>query len=390
MMSSVLLQKGLPLLTSTSQNSYAPVAKWIFGTAGMVFGMIHVGGVTRLTQSGLSMTTWHPLGSLPPLSSEEWQSEFDRYKQFPEWTQRKSMTLGEFKHIFWWEYGHRMMGRCVGLVFCLPWLYFTARGRIPNGYQPRMFTLCAMGGMQGVVGWWMVKSGLGDDRRQEKSEIRVKPVRLATHLTMAFATYGALCWTGWDIFALGHDDNALKKQISKMSRDALTHASRLRAASIALTGLTAVTVVSGALVAGNDAGRAYSTWPKMGDHWIPPEVYGGNKTLDRKITEDTATVQFNHRILGMTTAATALGILALAKPNVMTPQARNGIYAVGLAATGQMTLGIYTLLNYVPISLAAVHQLGGVVVFTSGLYLVHSLRYVRPALLRTVKHIVTK
>ena len=126
------------MLTKGAQNQYAPVGKWLMGTAGMVVGMIHVGGVTRLTQSGLSMTTWTPLGSLPPITQDEWQEEFARYKQYPEWQQRKSMTLDEFKFIYGWEYGHRMLGRVVGLVFVAPWVYFTARGMIPKGYQPRM------------------------------------------------------------------------------------------------------------------------------------------------------------------------------------------------------------------------------------------------------------
>lgn len=385
MASASFLKVGLPMITNAAQNPAAPVGKWLIGTAGMVVGMIHVGGVTRLTQSGLSMTTWSPLGTLPPITVEQWQEEFHRYKQYPEWQQRKSMTLDEFKFIYAWEYGHRMLGRCVGLIFVVPWAYFTARGMIPAGYQPRMLGLLAMGGTQGLVGWWMVKSGLGDDRRGDTREIRVRPIRLASHLSMAVATYGALLWNAWDIFQLSNK-NLLQTEVSQLSKDALRGASRLRTGSIHLTALSAVTIVSGALVAGNDAGRAFNTFPLMDDKWIPDDIME-LVPWQRNLTENTATVQWNHRVLGMTTAAASLGLagLGLRRPASITPQVRNGLYAVGAAATGQATLGVVTLLNYVPISLAAAHQLGSVVVFTSGLYLVHSLKYARPAFVRSLR-----
>jgi heme a synthase len=380
----LLLQKGFPAITNVAHNMYAPAGKWILGTAASVVGMIHVGGVTRLTQSGLSMTSWSPLGSLPPLTEEAWQAEFERYKSFPEWEQRQNMTLSDFQYIYGWEYGHRMLGRVVGLVFVLPWAYFSLRGRIPPGYQKRMVGLLAMGGTQGLVGWWMVKSGLGEDRRGDKQEIRVKPVRLATHLSMAVATYGALLWTGLDILGLPHKQ-AMIDQASKLSNDALKQAARLRTGSLHLTALTGITIVSGALVAGNDAGRAYNTFPTMDGEWIPSEI-AQLKPWYRNLYENTATVQFNHRVLGVSTAAGAVGLavmgLSPVKAALVTPQARLGLYAVGGAALGQVTLGITTLIHYVPISLAAAHQIGSIVVFSSGLYLAHSLRYARPALSR--------
>ena len=352
----------------------------------MVVGMIHVGGVTRLTQSGLSMTTWSPLGSLPPITQEEWEKEFARYKTYPEWQQRQSMTLSDFKFIYGWEYGHRMLGRAVGICFAVPWMYFTARGMIPKGYQGRMYGLLTMGGTQGLVGWWMVKSGLGDDRRGDRKEIRVRPIRLAAHLSMALATYGALVWTGLDIFGLPHKVPQMKELISNMSKEALRQARVLRIKSFTLTGLTFLTVASGALVAGNDAGRAYNTYPKMGDEWIPSEIME-LVPWQRNLTENTATVQFNHRILGASTAITAISLAAIglspSRAAALTPQARKGLYAVAAAATAQASLGIATLLAYVPLSLAAAHQLGSIVVFTSSLYLGHALRYARPALLRT-------
>ena len=388
-----MLKKGLPAVTNSAQNIYAPAGKWILGTATAVVGMIHVGGVTRLTQSGLSMTTWSPLGSLPPITQEEWETEFARYKTFPEYQQRQSMTLSEFKFIYGWEYGHRMLGRTVGVIFCVPWLYFSMRGKIPKGYQKRMLGLVTMGGTQGLVGWWMVKSGLGDDRRDDKKEIRVRPIRLATHLSMAVATYGALLWTGLDIFGLPHNQSMVQ-EVSKLSKDAIRQAKRLRVGSIAVTGLTGITIVSGALVAGNDAGRAYNSFPKMGDDWIPSEILD-LQPLQRNLIENTATVQFNHRVLGMSTAAAALSLIAVGltpagRAALITPQTRNGLYAMGAASIGQATLGITTLLHYVPLSLAAAHQIGSIVVFTSGIYLAHSLRYARPAVLRAASRTVAK
>ena len=380
---SSILHRGLPMVTNSAQNMYAPAGKWILGTAASVVGMIHVGGLTRLTHSGLSMTDWKPLGSLPPITQAEWDEAFDRYKTYPEWKQRKSMTLSEFKYIYGWEYGHRMLGRTVGVVFLLPWMYFTARGRIPKGYQGRMVGLLALGGTQGMVGWWMVKSGLGDDRRDEKHQIRVKAERLATHLTMAVVTYGALLKTGLDIFGLEHKN--IPEQVSKLSKEAIRQATKLRNGSILLTGLTGATIISGALVAGNDAGRAFNTWPKMDEDWIPPQIMEFQPWY-RNFTDNTATVQFNHRLLGTSVAITGLSLVALglspSKSALITPQTRRGLYAVGLATVGQVTLGITTLLYYVPISLAATHQLGSIVVLTSGVYLAHSLRYVRPAVLR--------
>ena len=360
-------------------NPYVATGTWIFGTAGLVIGMIHVGGITRLTQSGLSMTTWTPLGSAPPLNLLEWQREFDRYKTFPEWQQRQSMTLSEFQYIYAWEYGHRMLGRFVGVAFCIPWIYFSLRGKIPTGYQPRMAGLLAMGGTQGLVGWWMVKSGLGDDRRDDKREIRVKPIRLATHLGMAMATYGALVWTGLDIFSLTSKE-AIASQTQSLGKETLQKLSRVRVGSVATTALTFVTVLSGALVAGNDAGRAYNTWPKMGDEWIPSDLWDLSP-WDRNVIENTATVQFNHRLLGMATAVSAasLAVVGLTSPTialvrVINPTVQRGLYAIGITATAQFALGVTTLLNYVPISLAAAHQMGSVAVFTSGIYLTHALR----------------
>ena len=333
------------------------------------------------------------------MTPSEWEVEFERYKQFPEWQQRKSMTVEDFQFIFYWEWGHRMMGRVVGLAFALPWGYFVFKRKIPQGFSNRMKVLFTMGGTQGLVGWWMVKSGLGEDRREDKREIRVSPYRLAAHLGMAFSTYSLLLWTGLGILQVPNDApganqmSKLQELAKSLSKQAMAYARRVRGGAIAVTSLTAITVVSGAFVAGNDAGCAYNTFPKMDDQWIPldemvdPEL----KPKYRNAFENTAMVQWNHRVLGTSTAVSAItlagfGLLHPAARNALTRQTTKGLSVLGGVAVGQMSLGIATLLNYVPISLAAAHQMGSLVVLSSGIYVVHSLRYARSGVLKLVSH----
>lgn len=313
------------------------------------------------------------------------------------------MKLEEFQYIYYWEWGHRMLGRVVGVCFAAPWAYFAARGRIPPGFHGRMAMLFTMGGTQGLVGWWMVKSGLGEDRRGDSHEIRVSPYRLAAHLGMAFTTYSALLWTGLGIMQIPNDvangangqvgsKSKLVDMAKSLSNDGMKLARKVRVGSAAVTGLTAVTIASGAFVAGNDAGNAYNTFPKMNDQWIPSQ----DEMIDPKLQppyrnafENTAMVQWNHRVLGTSTAISALtvagvGMFHPTTRSALTPQVNRGLKVLGGVAVGQMSLGIATLLNYVPITLAAAHQLGSLVVLSTGIYVVHSLRYVSPGVLRLV------
>ena len=389
---------GLPYLLSSALNPHATVAKWIFGTTAAVAGMVHVGGVTRLTKSGLSMTDWKPLGSLPPLTDEDWEAEFDRYKRFPEFLQRKGMDVEEFKYIYYWEWGHRMLGRAVGIVFAAPWAYFAARGRIPPGYGPRMAALFAMGGTQGLVGWWMVKSGLGEDRREDSHEIRVSPYRLAAHLGMAFATYSALVWTGLGISQIPNDapsaaDGAsrLREVARSLSSSAMRHARKVRGGALGVANLAFLTAISGAFVAGNDAGNAYNTFPLMDGRIVPVDDMIDPDLIPayRNLFENTATVQWDHRALGTTTALAAVSLAGMgmfhpAARGAITPQASRGVMFLGGAALAQVSLGVATLLNYVPIGLAAAHQMGSLVVLTGGIYVVHSLRYASPRVVRSL------
>ena len=373
--------------SSSSTTVPKAVGYWLLGMSGLVAGMVTVGGITRLTRSGLSMTDWKLQGSLPPMNKEEWMVEFDRYKQFPEWQQRKNMTLDEFKFIFFWEYGHRMMGRSLGIAFSAPLAYFYMKGMIPKHLNPRMALLFALGGGQGLIGWWMVKSGLANV--DANKEIRVSPYRLATHLGMAFTTYGTLLWTALEI--MRPTQNTLKDVVTAslsnknkkgLSQEVLNQVRKLRGVSLVNLGLVATTVISGAYVAGNDAGNAYNTWPKMGDVWIPEGILEITP-MWRNFTENTATVQFDHRVLAISTLASVTGMFALAKTaaggqvwkQVLPKYSRSAIHAAAGMSLVQVGLGISTLLLYVPIPLAAAHQAGSLVLLTFSTAAVHSLRF---------------
>lgn len=350
-------------LLSTSVAPPAPdraVGYWLLGCGGLVAGMVSVGGMTRLTKSGLSMTDWKVHGSLPPMTEKAWEEEFERYKQFPEWQQRKSMTMGEFQTIYAWEYGHRMFGRVVGAAFVLPLAYFGARGRL-KPVAPYA-TLLGLGATQGLVGWWMVKSGLEADP-ETKKEIRVSPYRLATHLGLAFTTYSLLVWTGLDV--LYKSAPAISPPPPRL----------LRPLAATSCGLVFATAMSGAFVAGNDAGRAYNTFPKMDGQWIPDGI-ATLQPLYRNLAENTATVQFDHRLLATASTTAVVSLLATAAPvwSTLPPTFRQAAKLMGLALAAQVSLGISTLLLYVPTNLAAAHQLGSLLLLTTTIKAAHALR----------------
>jgi len=370
------------------------LAYWLLGTGVLVAGMVTVGGITRLTKSGLAMTDWRVQGSLPPLNDAEWQAEFTRYKQFPEYQQRQSMTVEDFKFIYYWEWGHRMMGRFIGLAYGVPLMYFAARGRIPRSLYPRLATLFALGGGQGLIGWWMVKSGLEMDPQQRK-EIRVSPYRLAAHLGMAFTTFSLLIWTGLDLLhppekalraaaVLREHLTAAAASSPQASQQLLQRVSRLRTLGIVSAALLATTIVSGAFVAGNDAGHAYNEFPKMlPDAWIAPEVFEFSNFDPkwRNFFENTALVQLDHRILALSTAGLIGATLVAARRGqvwaVLPSETKTALIATVGMAGAQVALGISTLLLYVPIPLAAAHQAGSLVLLTLLSWSVHSMRFVK-------------
>jgi cytochrome c oxidase assembly protein subunit 15 len=336
--------------------AHRPVALWLLACCALVFLMVVVGGVTRLTHSGLSIVEWKPLvGTLPPLDDAQWQETFDKYKLTPEYREvNKGMNLAEFKGIFWWEYYHRLLGRLIGVAFLLPYLWFLARRRVPPGYAGRLAGIFVLGGLQGAMGWYMVKSGLVDDPR-------VSQFRLTAHLGLAFVIFAAMFWTALSL--LRAPTAAAAPVVRDLGRWALW-----------LALLVFVMVLTGGFVAGIRAGFAYNTWPLMNGELVPPELFMLEPWW-RNFFWNMATVQFQHRLVAY---ALALAVAWLWWRVVATPGvpavARVGTHLLLAAIVVQIALGISTLLLVVPLSLAAAHQAGAVVVLAAALNLAHALR----------------
>ncbi|GJP51849.1 hypothetical protein CLOM_g10980 [Closterium sp. NIES-68] len=345
------------------------VGGWLLGCAAWVWALVVLGGITRLTRSGLSMTDWKFQGEQAPRSEEEWQEEFDKYKQSPEFRRVNSkMDVDEFKFIYWMEYGHRMWGRALGLLFLFPAAYFAARGYIKTKLATRCAVLFGLGGAQGLIGWWMVKSGL-EEPANPHAVPRVSPYRLAAHLTSAFVIFSGIFWTAL---------NVLYPNPSALAPAQLLAAAKLRPLVHPVAMLLGVTAFSGAFVAGNDAGRAFNTFPLMGDHWVPPEILEMTP-LHRNFFENTAMVQFQHRVLAISTLAAVTGMWYSARKLPLHPRSALLLNtALGITAL-QVTLGISALLTYVPVSLGSAHQAGALTLFAAMLALLHSLRRPNPS-----------
>ncbi|XP_077245329.1 cytochrome c oxidase 15 isoform X2 [Tasmannia lanceolata] len=365
---------GLKLLVSKGPNAQKMVGTWLFTCAAWVFSMVILGGVTRLTRSGLSMTDWKFTGSLPPLSEEQWLLEFEKYKQSPEYKRvNKGMSIEDFKFIYWMEYAHRMWGRGLGVLFALPFTYFLAKGFITRQLGLRLSALFALGAGQGLIGWWMVKSGL-EEPASEYVQPRVSPYRLATHLTSAFAIYCGLLWTALSV---------VMPEPPNGSMTWVHGASKVRKLALPVSVLVGITAISGAFVAGNDAGHAYNTFPKMGDTWIPDDIFSMEPLL-RNFFENTSTVQLDHRILATTTLLSIGGFWWATRKLDIHPVVRSLIgHTMGMAAL-QVTIGVSTLLSYVPVSLASAHQAGALTLLTIVILLTHTVRKPSPTLLKSL------
>jgi heme a synthase len=309
--------------------------------------IIAVGGMTRLTDSGLSITEWAPLsGAVPPLSEAEWTAEFDAYRQTTEYQQQNAgMSLAEFQYIYWWEWGHRQIGRIIGLVWAVGFVGFWATRRIPAGWTGPLFLIGVLIGVQGAIGWWMVHSGLQGER------LDVASYRLATHLGMAFVIFGVLTWS---ILKLG------RRQTDILQARRAGEVGLYQAGSL-LMGLTFVQILLGALVAGIDAGRAFPTWPLMGDGFLPPDPFQ-LVPVWRNFFEDAGLVQFIHRMWGylLFGAAVLIWLRARRSANGATRFAFNAVMAMLVL---QMGLGIVTVLYSAPVGLAILHQFGAVVLW---------------------------
>lgn len=330
------------------------VAVWLLLCCAMIFAMVSLGGVTRLTGSGLSMVEWDPIfGWLPPLNEAQWEAVFAKYRESPEYRKVNiGMDLHGFKSIYWFEYAHRLLGRSIGMVFLLPLLWFAVRGMLSRPLGLRLAAAFVLGGLQGVLGWYMVKSGLVD-------RPHVSQYRLTAHLGLALLIYGYLLWLLFDLL---------------FPRPGGTSASAgLRRSAVALLGLIGLTILSGGFVAGLKAGLAYNTFPKMGDQWLPPAGWMLEPGW-RNLFENIATVQFDHRLLATLTllSVMALWVYVVRRPSSST--VRLGAHLLLIAAIAQVGLGIATLLLHVPVAVAATHQAGALTLLTLMIFTTHRLR----------------
>jgi heme a synthase len=317
---------------------------WLYAVAAMVLAIVLVGGATRLTESGLSITEWKPvMGVVLPLSDAQWQAEFEKYQAIPQYRElNNGMSLSAFKNIYWWEWTHRLIGRTIGMVFLLPFLWFLWRGWIGRGLRNRLWLIFGLGALQGAVGWWMVASGLAD-------RVEVSQYRLATHLVLACLIYVALIWTAqrWD----------------KQPSASLPF--RIRFGAIALLVLVLVQIYLGAIVAGLRAGHIYNTWPLIDGTLVPDSArLFFDAPLWRNFFENTLTAQFDHRMLAyaiwVLALLHALGVARILKKGPVVA----GAVLLAVAVTLQAALGIWTLLMVAPLSLALLHQAMAMVVLT--------------------------
>ncbi|KAM6415645.1 heme A synthase COX15 isoform 1-T1 [Rhynochetos jubatus] len=340
------------------------VGRWLLACSGAVAGAVVLGGVTRLTESGLSMVDWHLVKEMkPPRTQQEWEAEFQKYQQFPEFKiLNRDMTLTEFKFIWYMEYSHRMWGRVVGLAYILPAAYFWRKGWLSRPMKGCVLALCGLVCFQGLLGWYMVKSGL--EEKPDSYDIpRVSQYRLAAHLGSALVLYSASLWTGLSLLLPRHKLPETHQLL------------RLRQFAHGTTALIFITALSGAFVAGLDAGLVYNSFPKMGERWIPDDLLAFSPVL-RNIFENPTTVQFDHRILGIAsvTAVTALYLFSRTIP--LPRRTRMAVTSLLAVACMQVGLGISTLLLYVPTPLAAAHQSGSLALLSMALWLMSELRRV--------------
>ncbi len=344
------------------------IRAWLMLIFALVMAVIVVGGLTRLTDSGLSITEWKPVtGALPPMSAEIWASEFEKYQSFPEYQlQNAGMTLADFKQIYWWEWGHRQLGRVIGLVWALGFFGFLVVRKIPRGWTGRLLLLGVLGGAQGAIGWWMVSSGLSGAR------VDVASYRLATHLGLAFVILG---FTAWFAFLLGRSEADLL-QARRLRQG------RLFNMTTVLMCLAFVQILLGALVAGIDAGRGFPTWPDMNGTFFPvdafyvPDGAGGSLPVWHAFFENAGLVQFVHRMFGYLVFAFGLVVWLRGRksPHLSTRRAFDWMMAM---LFGQVVLGVVTVLTAAQLQPAITHQIGAVVLWVLILRARHFSQYPR-------------
>jgi len=333
-----------------------PIAIWLLVCCTTIFAMIILGGVTRLTGSGLSMVQWEPImGVLPPLNQTEWEETFLLYQQFPEYKLKNfAMSLGEFKSIFWFEYGHRLLGRSIGIIFLLPFLFFLVKGKIDRALTPKLITMFVLGGLQGLMGWYMVKSGLVNDPH-------VSQYRLTAHLGLAIVIYAYMFWVALDLL-YPKIDNSVKSSNKKLGH-----------LSLVITIIIFITALSGGFVAGTRAGFAFNTFPLMDGRLIPVGLFELSPAW-RNFFENIVTVQFDHRIMATLLFLVIPVFWWIAGKSHQEARIHTGLHLLLAALALQLTLGISTLLLVVPVALAAAHQAGAIILLTASIFVSHQLR----------------
>lgn len=324
----------------------------------MVAGMVVIGGITRLTHSGLSMTEWNLImGSIPPMGDAQWNAAFDQYKQFPEYQKVNAhFELADFKAIFFWEYLHRLIGRMIGMVFIIPFILFLIRKSLSRKLIFQSLILFGLGALQGFLGWFMVKSGLVD-------RPSVSHYRLAVHLSAAFITF---CYIVWVVLS-----------IVRPERESLA-SKKLGILARILVVVVSAQIILGAFVAGLKAGLVYPTWPKMGDSWIPDSVLEGMQTTGiSSLFDQIVSVQFVHRTFAYVVVLLIAYIWFISRKEKLNRFQNNSLVFIGLAVILQFTLGVFTLLYLVPVPLGVLHQFGALLLLTGSIFLMYGMPLIK-------------
>ena len=341
------------------------VSLWLWFVAALVFAMVVVGGATRLTESGLSITEWQPiLGAIPPLSEADWVAAFEKYKQIPQYNiLNEGMSLDAFKAIYWWEWSHRLLGRLIGVAFAVPLIFFWLTGRLKSGTGAKFLGVLALGSVQGVIGWYMVKSGLVD-------RVDVSQYRLALHLTTALAILGLIVWLALEEWP----------GVLRVTGEVATPAIKRMAAF--LVALVLAQVVLGAFVAGLKAGFVFNTWPMMDGQWVPSDYW--TKPAYLSFFESHAAAQFNHRLMAYLVGLAALTEVWLVMRAPGDDRVRTTAIVLAFAVFAQMGLGVATLLTHVPLELGLMHQGGGALVLVLAIVHLHATQRTGAPALRLI------
>ena len=340
-----------------NSNSSKPIIIWLLSGCILIFLMVVIGGITRLTRSGLSITEWNLImGTIPPLNDVDWQMAYEKYQQTPEFQKiNYDMPLEEFKYIFFWEFLHRFIGRMIGVVFLIPFIYFVIKKRFDSVMMKKALFLFLLGGLQGTIGWYMVYSGLQNDPH-------VSHYRLAMHLITAFITFGFTLWFALDlIYPYNKEYSILKKDktLYKLSKVILA--------------IICLQIIYGAFVAGLHAGKVYTTFPKMGDEWIASAI-NALQPMWRNFTENLAGVQFIHRTIAWTLVLLIGMYWYVSLTFNLSKRQRSAIKHLSYVLVYQFLLGVFTLIYSVPVVLGVLHQMGAFLLFTAAVYMVHSMR----------------